>query len=123
MITLSEAIVLRSGQLTATACGARLLRNNVGVAELKDGRRIRFGLGVGSSDLVGWSPYLVTAQDVGAILAVFTACEAKAESGRVTNEQEAFIQAVLHAGGRAGVFRCDDDLRSIVTRQPGLPRP
>lgn len=85
--------------------GIRVFRNNVGTAATKDGRFIKFGLCPGSSDLIGWTEYVVAPEDVGRRIAVFTALEIKTATGRATCQQRAFIDAVNNAGGIAGVVR------------------
>ncbi len=95
-------------------CGGgdtRLFRNNVGMGwigkivtqtsttiTLQHYRPLHAGLCAGSSDLIGW-----TKRDGRAI---FTAIEVKAKSGRLTDEQNSFIQAVRGAGGIAGAVKC-----------------
>jgi hypothetical protein len=107
---------MRSIQLEAPGLvpGLRLFRNNVGVAELKDGRRLRYGLAVGSSDLVGWVPVTVRPEHVGTVLARFLAVEVKSATGRPTAEQLNFLDAVRQAGGIATIARSTEDLRSIL---------
>lgn len=98
----------------ATEMGARLFRNNVGVLKDERGVPVRYGLQVGSGDLIGWVPVTVTADMVGQRLAVFVSVETKGAKGRVTAEQAAWADAVSEAGGRAGVARKDDDLTIIL---------
>lgn len=94
-----EADLMRAIQLEASRRGARLFRNNVGKFRLEGGRWFHAGLGVGSSDLIGW-----TAD--GRFLAV----EVKTPTGRVTKQQLQFIDAVRNAGGVAIVARKTGDL-------------
>jgi hypothetical protein len=89
-----EADLMRLIQRNLSALGHRVFRNNVGLAYTKDGTPIRFGLGVGSADLVGWS------KD-----GRFIAVEVKTPTGRVTPEQAAFLSAVNAAGGIGVVMR------------------
>jgi hypothetical protein len=60
----------------------------------------------GVSDLLGW-----TTEEARAI---FTAIEVKGPKTRTTPEQEAFIDLVLRAGGRAGIARSVEDARLII---------
>ena len=76
--------------------------------------RITFGLGTGTSDLIGWQSVTVTPGMVGRTIAQFVSVEGKSETGRVTPEQTAFIATVRTAGGLAGVFRSTDDVRRIL---------
>ncbi len=101
-----EADLMRLIQVHASKLGARLLRNNVGALQNKEGTWIRYGLGVGTADLVGW----LTVDGA----ALFLAVEVKSESGRVSPEQTNFINAVRAAGGRAGIARSVQDAEDII---------
>ncbi len=103
---MSEADLMRLIQVAASKLGARLFRNNVGALQNKEGTWIRYGLGVGTSDLVGW----LTVDGA----AMFIAVEVKSESGRVSPEQTNFINAVRAAGGRAGIARSVQDAEDII---------
>ena len=94
---------MRLIQLHATKRGCRLFRNNTGVARTADGSTIRFGLCVGSSDLIGWT-------STGRFLAV----EVKTPTGRTSQEQDRFISAVRSMGGLAGVCRSVQDLDTLL---------
>jgi hypothetical protein len=108
-----NAIRLAAGRV------AKLFRNNTGqawtgreVVRMKNGdvlikepRPFRAGLCVGSSDLIGWRTVTVTPDMVGRPVALFTALEVKGPRGRGTPEQLHFIQAVLAAGGLAGIVK------------------
>ena len=113
----SEAAIQQQIRLALSRAGVVAFRNNVGqYTDPKTGRPIRYGLGTGSSDLIGWTPVLVTPDMVGKTLAVFTACEVKGPSGRPTEAQLNFITQVLRAGGFAGIARSPDEAVAI-TRQ------
>jgi hypothetical protein len=89
-----------------------LFRNNVGV--LKSGVRwVRFGLGKGSSDYIGYTTIKITEAMVGKNVAVFVACEVKRVGGKTTPEQDAFMNKVNKAGGVAFVA---DSLVEYVRR-------
>lgn len=111
---MSESSILRSCMITASQLGARLFRNNVGLFQTKDGRTIRTGLCVGSSDLIGWKPVVVTPAMVGKTVAVFFAVECKTETGRATPEQVQFLEAVRNAGGIATLARSEKDIRNVM---------
>ena len=85
---MTEAEIMRDIQLEATKLGHRLWRNNVGTAKTHDGRWIKFGLCVGSSDLIGLT------KD-GRFLAV----EVKGPKGKPTKEQTAFVEQINSMGG------------------------
>lgn len=101
---MKEANLMRLIQMEATKRGHRLLRNNVGKLKDADGRYVAFGVGgTGGSDLIGWCAD-----------GKFAAIEVKLPNGKVSPEQEAFINAVRAAGGRAGVARTEEDVRVIL---------
>lgn len=95
--------------------GIRVFRNNVGTAATKDGRFIKFGLCPGSSDLIGWTEYVIAPEDVGCRVAVFTALEIKTATGRATDQQKAFINAVRNSGGIAGVVRNPQQALNLIS--------
>ena len=100
----SEANVLNDIMIALSQAGCIVWRNNTGQLPDASGRPIKFGLCVGSSDIIGICPD-------GRFLAV----ECKSKTGRVTEAQERFIAAVRKAGGRAGVARnVDDALRILI---------
>ena len=102
----AETDLQRRIQMEATKLGARLFRNQVGRYLLADGRWLQSGLAVGSSDLIGW----VTMPDG---VARFVACEVKTPIGRVSPDQQAFVDCVTRAGGIAGICRSVDDLHRL----------
>lgn len=132
---MSEKNIQSSIMLAASASGATLFRNNTGngVAGAKmfriekagpvqlqpgdwvvrHGSRIQYGLCVGSSDLVGWRTVKITPEMVGRKIARFLALEVKTPTGRATDDQKRFIEAVRKAGGLAGVVRTPDEAIGI----------
>ena len=84
---MKESELMRQIQLEASKLGARLLRNNVGMLKDRRGTYVRYGLGSGSSDLIGWYK--------GRFLAV----EVKIDNEEPTEEQENFLDQVNLAGG------------------------
>lgn len=111
---MSETPLLNAIRKAATSLGARLYRNNVGVARYPDGSRVVYGLYPGSSDLIGWTPVKIEQRHVGSTLAVFTSIEAKGPRGRLSVGQERWIAAVLAAGGIAAVARDVDDAERAI---------
>jgi len=89
-------------------------RNNTGQLPDRNGRMIKFGLCVGSSDIIGGTPVIITPDMVGQTVLVFTAVECKTAIGQPTDAQVRFIAAVLRAGGRAGVARSADEAVAIA---------
>lgn len=130
---MSEADLMRQLQKLASELGARLFRQNTGMAwagkveKGYPGKVVRLGPGdvvlrnarpfhagvTGMSDLGGWVPVTVTADLVGSTVAVYTQVEVK-ETARPTTEQLAWIDAVNLAGGRAGIARDERDLLGII---------
>lgn len=123
---------MRRLQILASSLGARLFRQNsgqawVGKVERGSGKTVRLGPAdivirnarpfhaghPGIADLGGWRPVPITQKMVGTVIAQRLEAEVKL-NGRPTKEQLAWIDAVNRAGGRAGIVRSDDDLRSLV---------
>jgi hypothetical protein len=118
----------------------RVFRNNVGVAysgqELKDysllsriknlflspvrfivllnHRVIKYGLQVGSGDLIGWKSIEITPDMVGQKVAVFLSVEIKSNKGKATEEQINWAQVVRASGGIAGIVRSTSEAISLV---------
>jgi len=132
---MKESELLKKIQLRATEMGARLFRNNVGKTwtglsvliskeetyrlfpgdvVIRKARRFIAGLDKGSSDLIGWVPVKITEDMVGQTFAIFFAVEGKIGKLKTTPEQESFIGAVNHSGGRAVVIRDDLEIVSEI---------
>lgn len=101
---LTEEIILVASQY-----GARLFRNNSGVATYKRGSyttRVRYGVGPtggGGGDLIGWDA-------AGRFLSI----EIKTGKDRQTKQQKMWAAWVENGGGRAGVVRSVDDLLVVL---------
>ena len=104
----SEANVMNDCLLALSQAGCLAWRNNTGVLPDKTGRPIKFGLCVGSSDIIGITPN-----------GRFMAIECKTAIGQPTDAQLRFINAVQRAGGRAGIARCADDAVKIALDDKG----
>ena len=113
-VNMSEADLMRAIQLDCSVGDVRLFRNNVGVLQDNKGHYIRYGLAVGSSDLIGWRTVTIMPRDVGNDVAVFCAIETKSLSGLLTKPQRAFIDTVNLSGGFAGMARSVGDARRIL---------
>lgn len=88
-------------------CGALIWRNNSGIATWESGQRTRYGLGIGSADLVGL------------FRGRFVAVEVKAARGAVSPDQVAWRRAVEQAGGlyvlaRVGETSLEDVVHAVV---------
>lgn len=113
---MSESAIQQHIRLALSRAGSVMHRNNVGAYRDETGRVIRYGVGhPGGSDLIGWTPVLITPDMVGSTLAVFTAIEVKTPTGRPTQHQLNFITQVLRGGGLAGIARSPNDAVQIVT--------
>lgn len=128
---MTETDLMRRLQKFASSIGARLFRQNTGMAwvgVVEHGPRtvrlsvsdivIRnarpFHAGVkGMADLGGWVPVEVTADMVGSTVAIYAQVEVK-ENGRPSKEQYAWVDAVNKAGGRAGIARSESDVSDIL---------
>lgn len=112
---LSEAAISNLVRLEATRKGARLWRNNVGAAYMRDGSFLRYGLANDSSslnsqlksaDLIGIRPVLITPQHVGQVIGQFISREIKASGWRYAatpreRAQLAWAELILSLGGDA----------------------
>ena len=111
---MTETSLVRSLLTVAAAFGARWFRNNVGRLRDLTGRYVTYGLCVGSSDVIGWTPITIGPEHVGRTLAVFTAFECKVGRNVTTVEQGAFLAAVKAQGGIAAVVRRVEDADAAV---------
>jgi len=97
---------------------ATVFRNHVGALTDANGYTHRFGLCVGSSDLIGWTTRTVTPDMVGQRIAVFTAIEVKTLTGQTTDAQAHFLETVHRAGGIAFIARSEADLARLGNARP-----
>jgi len=95
---------MREIQCALSREGARVFRNNVGLFTTIDGRKVRTGLCVGSSDLIGWYK------------GKFLAVEVKRPRKKPTKEQYNFIGQVNLAGGIAFYATSGDDAVNKLRR-------
>lgn len=117
MSTQSESEILAAILLDlGSRPGVRLFRNSTGVAKDNKGHTFRFGLVRGGADLVGWQTTMQYDDRLGEVpgVARFVALEVKTPTGRVTDEQQAFLSAVSAAGGIAAVVRSVEDARRAL---------
>ncbi len=85
--------------------GIITFRNNTGVLKDRHGRAVRFGLCVGSSDVIGIMPD-------GRFLAIEVKCEGK----HPTDRQRYFLKMVQGAGGVSGVAHSVQEALEIVDK-------
>tara|TARA_R110000868_G_scaffold17606_6_gene76883 strand:- start:2014 stop:2340 length:327 start_codon:yes stop_codon:yes gene_type:complete len=83
--------------------GLVLWRNNTGVAEHR-GARVRYGLAVGSADLIG------------CLDGRFVALEVKTAVGRASTEQRQWLELVRRHGGFAAVVRSVEEAHAAIAR-------
>ena len=110
---MTETALVQRLLVRASALGMRLFRNNVGMLRDERGNRVRYGLAVGSSDVIGRMPLTVAQEHVGRTIAVFVAVEAKVGRNVTTEAQGRFLAVVREAGGVAIVARQESDLDTI----------
>lgn len=106
-----EADILKSIMLAAPQYGCRLFRNNTGILKDVRGKHVKFGLCVGSSDLIGWT--------ICNAAAIFTAVEVKQVGKKPTKQQAAFLDAVRQAGGIACVAYGIEDVQRAIEAWDG----
>ncbi|PHS61045.1 MAG: hypothetical protein COB09_19040 [Thalassobium sp.] len=142
---MSESNVVKRIMMDLSAMGCRLFRNNVGevwtgkyrrinkdqavMCEegdviIKHARRFHGGLVVGSGDIIGWTPTLITPDMVGLTLAIFTDIEGKKDEktaissakSRSAHEQsqQRFAEAVIKGGGFAGFAGSTEQAQEII---------
>ena len=102
---MKEQDIQRLIMLALSEAGCLIWRNNTGVLKNAAGIPIRFGLCVGSSDLIGIAPG-------GRFLAV----EIKTPKGKATPEQLRFIEAVRARGGIAGIARSPAEALALLSQ-------
>lgn len=86
-----------------------MVRIEPGDVVLRHARPLAAGLCVGSTDLIGIRTVQITPDHVGTKIGQFCAPEAKTPTGRISAEQQNFMDFINHAGGVAGVFRSPED--------------
>jgi hypothetical protein len=105
-----EQAVMQRVALEATRKGWRVFRNNVGVLMDQRGVPVRYGLMVGSGDLIGWRPVTITPDMVGQTIGQFVSLEVKGPRGQVSEAQQRWAAMVEAGGGLALVVRGPDEL-------------
>jgi len=98
---MSESAIQQRIKLSESQKGNRLWRNNNGACEDKNGRTIRYGLGnesaqiiklFKSSDLIGITPHIITQEDIGRLVGIFTSIEVKKEGWVYTGTSREIAQ-------------------------------
>ena len=81
---------------------------------IRGARRVKFGLHIGSSDLIGFKTVKITADMVGQLFARFLAVEVKTAKGRASADQLNFIEVVNSSGGQAGIARSEVGATELI---------
>lgn len=76
-----------------------LRRNNVGLVNLPRGGKIKFGLGNGTGDFIGWKSVIIQPEDVGKRFARFVSIEAKRDGRDLEGRQQRWHEVVIENGG------------------------
>ena len=112
--TIQSDIRLRLSEIQAGV----YLRYNVGTFLTMDGRPVKIGE-PGVSDLIGITPRVITQDDVGKTIGVFTAIETKQVKDSTSKarkiSQGNFIRRIKELGGIAGICRSVEDAEEMVS--------
>lgn len=120
---MNETNAVRGFLIHASKLGARLWRQNTGTGWIGDARKYDKPcmVQVNAGDVVirKARPFHAGFEglaDIGGISQTgrYVAVEAKTATGRVTDEQRAFIRMVRSFGGLAGVARTGEDVEAIL---------
>ena len=114
---MKETAIQNQVRLDLSDAGVLNFRNNTGALKDKKGRLVRFGLFVGSSDVIGITPVKITQDMVGQTIGVFTAIETKKPKHKTAKkrleDQANFIESVKKHGGRAGFANSSEQALDI----------
>ncbi len=126
-----ESNVLKETMLVGSKAGLTLFRNNTGTAWqgdysrthsgsvlLRNPRVVHFGLCVGSSDIIGWRPLVITQEMVGTTVAQFTGIETKYGRRTTTEAQDNFLSQLDKAGGLAMLVRDASEVLQKINKEP-----
>lgn len=102
---MKEMDILRLIMVSLSEKGCVVWRNNVGVLKNAAGIPIKFGLCVGSSDIIGIAP-----------CGRFLAIEVKTDKGKPSPDQIRFIEAIKRKGGIAGIARSASDAVALLSQ-------
>lgn len=120
---MNETNIVRGFLIHASKLGARLWRQNTGHGWIGDATKFTrtqmITVQPGDVLIRKARPFHAGFEglaDIGGISqnGRYVAVEAKTETGRVTNEQRAFISMIRSLGGLAGVARNDADVAAIL---------
>lgn len=120
MATQKETWVWKLAQLLLSPHGWRLFRNQRYKGKIVAGNIVTKAYadcgvgGDGGSDLIGWVTIVITPEMINKKVAVFTALEAKTETGVISTDQKNFLRIVNESGGIGKVIRTEDDIKDLV---------
>lgn len=112
-----ETKIMNEVGVTLSSKNYLIYRNNVGEAQMKSGRWVKFGLCVGSSDYIGIKPIIVKPEDVGKKLGLFCAFEIKTEDGEISDDQQNFLNIIKEHGGITNVLRSNSEAQALPTAE------
>lgn len=104
-----ETNIMNKIMLAMSKKGYLIWRNQVGLFKTLDGRTVNIGI-KGSSDLMAIKPTVITPEMVGQTLAVFVAVEVKTATGRQSEPQKKWQQAVEKLGVKYILARSENDI-------------
>ena len=104
MLNKTEKTLIQDSSYSEALTGSVLFSNDNGMGFRKSGAMFTYGLGSGSSDMVGWEETLITPEMVGSKIAIFQAIEIKTLTDHIGYEQIIFYLNVKIAGGIAQVY-------------------
>lgn len=90
-------------------------RNHTGCLPDGKGGMVRFGLGAGSPDLVGYKEVLIDSSMVGQTMAVFVGLEIKLPGEKPRADQRHWLELLAEAGGIAAVVTSPEDAIDAVS--------
>ena len=116
-----ESKVVDSILIDASKNKSRLFVNHNGLAVLQDGSVVKYGLGKGTSDLVGPTTITITEEMVGKEIAVFTAIEVKKGGWKMPKkltkhlqQQINFRNIIIKLGGISGFANSVEQYQTII---------
>lgn len=97
-----------------------LIKQNNDIFTIK-GRKITYGLGRGTPDLIGIRPVIITPEMVGKKMGQFVGIETKNPNWKFRNtehekEQLKHIELINNLGGLAGFVKTEDDLSDLLSK-------
>ncbi len=115
-----ESVIQVAIRLRLSKLRMLFLRYQVGTFWTKDGRPVKIGE-PGVSDLIGMVPHVVTQEDVGRTIGVFTVLETKQvrdSTDKTRRESQGnFLRLVNRGGGVAAIVRSEEDAVDVATKK------